>query len=135
MTAEGTDIVKKARFCAKTETIGRDMDVSDAASSMEVEGEDPVKSPPPLAAADADKCPFSSGDEEATTCSTTPAATDKTEAVFNSKLAFPLSLTHMLESVEGMGLAHIVHWGEHEKSFMICDIDLFVSDVLPKFFK
>ena len=95
--------------------------VSDAASSMEVEG-DPVKSPPPL----------SSGDEET---ATTPAATDKTEAVFNSKLAFPLSLTHMLESVEGMGLAHIVHWGEHEKSFMICDIDLFVSDVLPKFFK
>ena len=60
---------------------------------------------------------------------------EKWEAVFNSKISFPITLTHMLESAEGMGLSHIVHWREDERSFMICDIDLFLSEVLPKFFK
>ena len=122
-----SDLVKKARVGLEPQTetiIGRGiMNAKDASSSMEVESEDVAKKPPPSAADDAR---LSSGDAP---------PTDKSEAVFNSKLAFPLSLTHMLESVESMGLSHIIHWAEHEKSFMICDIDGFVSEVLPKFFK
>ena len=54
---------------------------------------------------------------------------------FNGRFSFPLNLTRMLESVESMGLAHIVHWREDEKSFIFCDEELFLSEVLPKFFK
>jgi len=62
----------------------------------------------------------------------TPAQHD---AIFNSKISFPLNLTRMLETVKDKGLAHIVHWSDDNKSFIICDIDLFLTDVLPKFFK
>eukprot|EP00579_Thalassiosira_antarctica_P024712 CAMPEP_0202015686 /NCGR_PEP_ID=MMETSP0905-20130828/32613_1 /ASSEMBLY_ACC=CAM_ASM_000554 /TAXON_ID=420261 /ORGANISM="Thalassiosira antarctica, Strain CCMP982" /LENGTH=78 /DNA_ID=CAMNT_0048575899 /DNA_START=36 /DNA_END=268 /DNA_ORIENTATION=+ len=55
-------------------------------------------------------------------------------AIFHSKIPFPLSLTRMLESVESEGLSHIVHWTEDEKGFVICDVDLFLSTVLPKYF-
>ena len=59
----------------------------------------------------------------------------KMEALFNSKIAFPLALTHMLESVGELGLSHIVCWQDDEASFVIKDIDAFLADVLPKFFK
>ena len=55
--------------------------------------------------------------------------------IFTGRFSFPLNLTRMLESVESMGLAHIIHWREDEKSFIFCDEDLFLSEVLPKFFK
>lgn len=56
------------------------------------------------------------------------------EALFSSKNAFPLNLTHMLESVVPMGMAHIVSWTEDEKSFVIYDVDTFLVEVLPNFF-
>ena len=62
-------------------------------------------------------------------------STDQMEAVFNSKVAFPLSLTHMLESVEKLGMAHVVCWMDNETAFSIKDVDAFLADVLPKFFK
>ena len=57
------------------------------------------------------------------------------ETIFNSKISFPLNLTYMLESVEAVGKSHIIHWMANEKSFVIYDIDLFLSEVLPVFFK
>jgi len=54
---------------------------------------------------------------------------------FIGKFAFPLNLTRMLESVERKGLSHIVRWSDDGKSFVIYDVDLFRSDVLPMFFK
>ena len=57
------------------------------------------------------------------------------ETIFNSKISFPLNLTYMLESVEAMGKSHIIHWMANMKSFVIYDIDLFLSEVLPLFFK
>lgn len=57
------------------------------------------------------------------------------ETIFNSKISFPLNLTYMLESVEAMGKSHIIHWMANMKSFVIYDIDLFLSEVLPVFFK
>ena len=57
------------------------------------------------------------------------------ETIFNSKISFPLNLTYMLESVESMGKSHIIHWMANKKSFVIYDIDLFLSEVLPLFFK
>lgn len=53
------------------------------------------------------------------------------EALFSSKNAFPLILTHMLESVMHW---HIVSWMEDEKSFVIHDVDTFLVEVLPNFF-
>jgi hypothetical protein len=58
----------------------------------------------------------------------------KNEPVFNSKVSFPLNLLRMLETVEGLGLSHIVSWAENERSFVIYDVDLFLIEVLPKFF-
>lgn len=55
--------------------------------------------------------------------------------VFHGKGSFPLNLTLMLESVESMGLGHIVSWLPSGQSFVIHDPDLFLKDVLPKFFK
>ena len=57
------------------------------------------------------------------------------ETIFNSKISFPLNLTYMLESVESIGKSHIIHWMANMKSFVIYDIDLFLSEVLPVFFK
>ena len=61
-------------------------------------------------------------------------AASKEDAVFNSKFSFPLKLTRMLESVEGLGLSHIIHWSDHDMSFIIEDVDLFLEEVLPKFY-
>lgn len=57
------------------------------------------------------------------------------EAIFNSKIAFPLNLTRMLEAVEGMGKTHIISWSDDGLSFIIRDIDAFLREVLPEFFK
>lgn len=55
--------------------------------------------------------------------------------VFHGKGSFPLNLTLLLESVEAMGLSHIVAWLPSGSSFVIQDPDQFLSVVLPKFFK
>lgn len=62
-------------------------------------------------------------------------AAAKAEAIFNSKIAFPLNLTRMLEAADGMGKLHIIHWSEDGLSFIVCNIDAFLADMLPKFFK
>ena len=62
----------------------------------------------------------------------TPAQHD---ATFNNRLAFPLNLTCMLESVESKGYSHVFHWSQSGNSFVICNADLLLSDVLPLFFK
>ena len=73
---------------------------------------------------------------EAVTASTAAEMDDKmTELIFGDKTSFPLNLTRMLESVEAMGLAHIVRWTNDEKKFVIYDVDAFLNEVLPKFFK
>ena len=51
-------------------------------------------------------------------------ATAQREAMFNKKLAFPLNLTRMLESVESTGYSHVIHWSPGGDSFVICDVDL-----------
>lgn len=63
------------------------------------------------------------------------AGKDKHDTIFNSKISFPLNLTRMLEAAKDMGKEHIIHWSDDEKSFVIADIDLFLSEVLPKYFK
>lgn len=63
------------------------------------------------------------------------AAAGKAETVINSKISFPLNLTRMLESATAMGFDHIIHWSDDGLSFIICDIDSFLSQALPKFFK
>jgi hypothetical protein len=71
---------------------------------------------------------LSSGDSASIT-------TAQRDAMFNNRLAFPLNLTCMLESVESKGYSHVFHWLQSGNGFVICDADLFLSDVLPKFFK
>ena len=58
-----------------------------------------------------------------------------TELIFGDKTSFPLNLTRMLESVEAMGLTHIIRWTNDGKKFVIYDVDAFLNEVLPKFFK
>eukprot|EP00579_Thalassiosira_antarctica_P025189 CAMPEP_0202013358 /NCGR_PEP_ID=MMETSP0905-20130828/25926_1 /ASSEMBLY_ACC=CAM_ASM_000554 /TAXON_ID=420261 /ORGANISM="Thalassiosira antarctica, Strain CCMP982" /LENGTH=420 /DNA_ID=CAMNT_0048572881 /DNA_START=35 /DNA_END=1293 /DNA_ORIENTATION=+ len=99
-----------------------------------VELDDDVKKPAAaaattLAADDERNC------QEAVISATKSATTTQHDAILNSKISFPLNLTRMLESVESKGLSHIVHWSEDAKSFVICDIDLFLRDVLSLFFK
>mmetsp|Transcript_6378 Transcript_6378/g.14422 ORF Transcript_6378/g.14422 Transcript_6378/m.14422 type:complete len:638 (+) Transcript_6378:45-1958(+) len=55
--------------------------------------------------------------------------------VFHGKGSFPLNLTLMLESVESINLSHVVSWLPSGESFVIHDPDLFLSEVLHKFFK
>ena len=73
---------------------------------------------------------------EAVTASRAAEIDDKmTDLIFGDKTSFPLNLTCVLESVEAMGLAHIICWTKDEKKFVIHDVDAFLNDVLPKFFK
>lgn len=73
---------------------------------------------------------------EAVTASTSAEMDDKmTELIFGDKTSFPLNLTRMLESVEAMGLTHIIRWTNDGKKFVIYDVDAFLNEVLPKFFK
>ena len=73
---------------------------------------------------------------EAVTASTAAEMDDKmTELIFGDKTSFPLNLTRMLESVEAMGLTHIIRWTNDGKKFVIYDVDAFLNEVLAKFFK
>lgn len=56
-------------------------------------------------------------------------------SLFHGKGSFPLNLTLMLESVERMGLGHVVSWSPDGKTFAIHDPEQFLDLVLPKFFK
>ena len=58
----------------------------------------------------------------------------KIDIIFKGKVAFPLMLTYMLESVEDIGKSHIIHWTPDDK-FVIKDVDAFLTEILPKFFK
>ena len=58
----------------------------------------------------------------------------KIDTIFKGKVAFPLMLTYMLESVEDIGKSHIIHWTQDDK-FVIKDVDAFLTEILPKFFK
>ena len=76
--------------------------------------------------------------EEPTLKSSPPATTatmHREQNIFQGKGSFPLNLTVMLESVERMKLDHIIEWSKDGTTFCIHDPDLFLSDVLPKFFK
>lgn len=77
--------------------------------------------------------------EEPTQKSSPPTTTTTTmhreQNIFQGKGSFPLNLTVMLESVERMKLDHIIEWSKDGTTFCIHDPDLFLSDVLPKFFK
>jgi hypothetical protein len=55
--------------------------------------------------------------------------------MFHGKGSFPLNLALMLESVEPLGLSHIVSWLPSGQSFVIHDPDQFLKFVLPMFFK
>ncbi len=48
---------------------------------------------------------------------------------------FPSKLYEMLESVESLGLSHIVCWLPHGESFKVIDPTQFMDLVVPKFFK
>jgi len=55
--------------------------------------------------------------------------------IFHGKGSFPLNLTLMLESVHSMELNHIVSWSDSGTSFIMHDPALFLTEVMPKFFK
>jgi len=59
---------------------------------------------------------------------------NKIDMIFKGKVAFPLMLAYMLESVEDIGKSHIIHWTQDDK-FVIKDVDAFLTEILPKFFK
>ncbi len=48
---------------------------------------------------------------------------------------FPIKLQHMLLMVEELGLTHIVSWKPHGRAFEVKDVHLFVTFILPRFFK
>mmetsp|Transcript_11583 Transcript_11583/g.24716 ORF Transcript_11583/g.24716 Transcript_11583/m.24716 type:complete len:346 (+) Transcript_11583:305-1342(+) len=48
---------------------------------------------------------------------------------------FPSKLYEMLEEIEALGLADAVSWRPHGRAFFIKDKDLFITKVVPKFFK
>ena len=64
-----------------------------------------------------------------------PGTTKAQDNIFNSKIAFPLNLTRMLEAVGEMGKTDIINWADDGRSFIIYDVDKFLVEVLPKFFK
>ncbi|ACI64090.1 predicted protein [Thalassiosira pseudonana CCMP1335] len=59
---------------------------------------------------------------------------DDTTPAFLGKSSFPLNLSLMLESVDSLGLSHIVSWLQCGTCFCIHDNDAFMREVLPKFF-
>ena len=48
---------------------------------------------------------------------------------------FPSKLYEMLESVDSLGLSHMVSWLPHGRSFHVKDPTQFMDLVVPKFFK
>ena len=48
---------------------------------------------------------------------------------------FPMKLHVMLTVVEDLGLAHIVSWKVHGRAFQVHNVELFVSKILPRFFR
>lgn len=60
---------------------------------------------------------------------------DEPMDIFHGKGSFPLNLTLMLESVHSMELNHIVSWSDSGTSFIMHDPALFLTEVMPKFFK
>lgn len=48
---------------------------------------------------------------------------------------FPMKLYRMLSVVEDLGLSHIVSWKVHGRAFQVKNVELFVSEVLPRFFR
>lgn len=50
-------------------------------------------------------------------------------------MKFPCKLYRMLMETERQGLAHIVSWHQDGRSFRVHDQQLFVDEVLPKYFK
>lgn len=48
---------------------------------------------------------------------------------------FPSKLYRVLEKVETLGLSAAVSWQPHGRAFLIKDRDLFMTDVVPRFFK
>ena len=55
--------------------------------------------------------------------------------VFHGKGSFPLNLTLLLESVESMGMEHLVSWLPDGGAFVIKDPAGFLNLVLPMFFR
>ena len=53
----------------------------------------------------------------------------------NVEELFPAKLYHMLEEVDAMGLSAAVSWQHHGRAFVINDRQLFMKEVVPKFFK
>lgn len=94
-----------------------------------------ARKPPPAVAATTLAATNEDDSEESFVLTTNSKTTKNHDIIFNSKIAFPLNLTRMLESVEREGWNHIVHWSKNEESFVICDIDSFLREVLPIFFK
>ena len=60
---------------------------------------------------------------------------DEPMDIFHGKGSFPLNLTLMLESVHSMELNHIVSWSDSGTSFIMHDPALFLTEVMPTFFK
>ena len=60
---------------------------------------------------------------------------NSSSSIFGGKGTFPLNLAHMLESVESEGLSHIISWLECGTCFVIYDCVVFMTSVLPKFFR
>ncbi|KAL7533700.1 hypothetical protein ACHAWF_004596 [Thalassiosira exigua] len=52
-----------------------------------------------------------------------------------AKDLFPAKLYGMLDEVESMGLSGAVSWLDNGRAFKIHDNDLFMKEVVPKFFK
>ncbi|ACI64245.1 predicted protein [Thalassiosira pseudonana CCMP1335] len=56
-------------------------------------------------------------------------------SIFQGKCSFPLNLILMLETVGTMGLEHVISWLPCGTCFMIYDNEVFLNNVLPKFFQ
>ncbi len=52
-----------------------------------------------------------------------------------NKDRFPSKLYEMLESVESLGVSHIVRWFSNGEAFQVVDPTQFMDVVVPKFFK
>ena len=118
-------------MATRSDTPGGDVNLKGAPSTdaatdcIRLDGD--VRKPGPV--------PVPSGAPYVSSGNSNSITTAQRDAMFNNRLAFPLNLTCMLELVESKGYSHVFHWSQSGNSFVICNADLLLSDVLPLFFK
>ncbi|KAG7342654.1 HSF-type DNA-binding protein [Nitzschia inconspicua] len=68
-------------------------------------------------------------------CSDSMASLSKDADLPSSKLPFTWKLYEMLEDVEENGQDHIISWVNNGKGFQVHNLDLFVEQIIPIYFK